>query len=157
MSYTPTSWNTGDTITAAAMNKIENGIANANAGNIMIVEIEDDDGDFVMNKTYAEIYNALKDGIPCYAHNPTRATTNIDSAYVTWADLSPIVLAYKYDIKYRILVGGASALYFSSVTDTLGTPAVQVFAADVSTDNPVWIKRVYVPSNYLVLDANYQG
>lgn len=31
MSYTPTSWNTGDTITAAAMNKIENGIANAGA------------------------------------------------------------------------------------------------------------------------------
>ena len=32
MSYTPTSWNTGDTITAAAMNKIENGIANAGGG-----------------------------------------------------------------------------------------------------------------------------
>ena len=31
MSYTPTSWNTGDTITAAAMNKIENGIASAEA------------------------------------------------------------------------------------------------------------------------------
>lgn len=29
MSYTPTSWSTGDTITATAMNKIENGIANA--------------------------------------------------------------------------------------------------------------------------------
>lgn len=29
MSYTPTSWSTGDTITASAMNKIENGIANA--------------------------------------------------------------------------------------------------------------------------------
>lgn len=29
MSYTPTNWNTGDTITASALNKIENGIANA--------------------------------------------------------------------------------------------------------------------------------
>jgi hypothetical protein len=29
MSYTPTNWSTGDTITASAMNKIENGIANA--------------------------------------------------------------------------------------------------------------------------------
>ena len=29
MSYTPTTWTTGDTITATAMNKIENGIANA--------------------------------------------------------------------------------------------------------------------------------
>lgn len=29
MSYTPTTWTTGDTITASAMNKIENGIAGA--------------------------------------------------------------------------------------------------------------------------------
>ena len=32
MSYTPTTWSTGDTITASAMNKIENGIANAGGG-----------------------------------------------------------------------------------------------------------------------------
>lgn len=32
MSYTPTTWTTGDTITATAMNKIENGIANAGGG-----------------------------------------------------------------------------------------------------------------------------
>lgn len=32
MSYTPTTWTTGDTITATAMNKIENGIANAGSG-----------------------------------------------------------------------------------------------------------------------------
>jgi len=32
MAYTPTTWTTGDTITASAMNKIENGIANAGGG-----------------------------------------------------------------------------------------------------------------------------
>lgn len=32
MSYTPTNWSTGDTITASSMNKIENGIANASSG-----------------------------------------------------------------------------------------------------------------------------
>lgn len=32
MAYTPTQWNTGDTITASALNKIENGIANAGGG-----------------------------------------------------------------------------------------------------------------------------
>lgn len=32
MSYTPTNWTTGDTITAASLNKIENGIANAGGG-----------------------------------------------------------------------------------------------------------------------------
>lgn len=38
MSYTPTSWTTGDTITATAMNKIENGIANA--GNVATVIVD---------------------------------------------------------------------------------------------------------------------
>lgn len=36
MAYNPTTWTTGDTITATAMNKIENGIANAGGGNPVI-------------------------------------------------------------------------------------------------------------------------
>lgn len=45
MSYTPTTWQTGDTITAEALNNMESGIAGAlaanqgaaNAGNILVV------------------------------------------------------------------------------------------------------------------------
>lgn len=36
MSYTPTTWTTGDTITATALNKIENGIANAGGGGCVV-------------------------------------------------------------------------------------------------------------------------
>ena len=36
MSYTPTTWNTGDTITASAMNKIENGIVGAGGHDLVI-------------------------------------------------------------------------------------------------------------------------
>ena len=36
MSYTPTTWTTGDTITASAMNKIENGIAGAGGYDLII-------------------------------------------------------------------------------------------------------------------------
>lgn len=36
MSYTPTTWATGDTLTATAMNKIENGIANAGGYDVVI-------------------------------------------------------------------------------------------------------------------------
>ena len=39
MSYTPTTWSTGDTITASAMNKIENGIANASGGQIPLLVV----------------------------------------------------------------------------------------------------------------------
>lgn len=37
MSYTPTTWTTGDTITASALNKIENGIADAGGGGVASV------------------------------------------------------------------------------------------------------------------------
>lgn len=37
MAYTPTTWTTGDTITASAMNKIENGIAGA--GSVATVRV----------------------------------------------------------------------------------------------------------------------
>lgn len=43
MSYTPTSWNTGDTITASALNKIEQGIANA-GGSVARVLVNFNDG-----------------------------------------------------------------------------------------------------------------
>lgn len=36
MAYTPTTWTTGDTITASAMNKIENGIAGAGGYDLVI-------------------------------------------------------------------------------------------------------------------------
>lgn len=36
MAYTPTTWTTGDTITASAMNKLENGVANAGGYDLII-------------------------------------------------------------------------------------------------------------------------
>lgn len=46
MAYTPTTWQTGDTITATAMNKIENGIANAGGGNPVIKMVSTNFGSY---------------------------------------------------------------------------------------------------------------
>lgn len=46
MSYTPTTWNTGDTITPSALNKIEQGIANAGGGNPAIKMVANDFGSY---------------------------------------------------------------------------------------------------------------
>lgn len=40
MSYTPTTWTTGDTITATALNKIEQGIAGAGGGYDLVIEYD---------------------------------------------------------------------------------------------------------------------
>ena len=59
MSYTPTTWTTGDTITASAMNKIENGIANAGGGGTEVVII------YMPNSTIG--YQAEGDFASCLA------------------------------------------------------------------------------------------
>ena len=57
MSYTPTSWQNGDVITSAKLNKIENGIANAGGGtNILFATI--DTSTMALDKTWQELVNA---------------------------------------------------------------------------------------------------
>lgn len=55
MSYTPTQWATGDIITAEKLNKLENGVANAGGGGVLIVHV-DENG--VLDKTWKEIHDA---------------------------------------------------------------------------------------------------
>ena len=62
MSYTPTNWQTGDTITAEKLNNMESGIENAN--NPFIVTLTPTAQDFsgTMDKTVAEINAAYEAG-----------------------------------------------------------------------------------------------
>lgn len=65
MSYTPTNWQTGDTITAEKLNKMESGIsANDTALTPFIVTLTPTAQDFsgTMDKTVAEIYAAYQSG-----------------------------------------------------------------------------------------------
>ena len=64
MSYTPTEWSSGDTITAAKMNKLEQGVANA-GGVVVIHETITHDGDrttHTLDHTAQEIYDLLAAG-----------------------------------------------------------------------------------------------
>lgn len=60
MSYEPTQWAVGDKITAAKMNKIEDGIANRS----LKVIVEEQNNDLVITShTWQEIYDAMDNGI----------------------------------------------------------------------------------------------
>ena len=59
MAYTPTNWTTGDTITATAMNKIENGIANAGGGVSGLCT----DTSGTLDKSYNDIVAILEAGV----------------------------------------------------------------------------------------------
>lgn len=69
MSYTPTTWKSGDTVTSTKLNKIEQGIANNILfvnGTVSYTEAEDDEDStqmITLNKTWQEIVDAANNGI----------------------------------------------------------------------------------------------
>lgn len=62
MSYTPTTWTTGDTITATKLNKIEQGIASAGGGYDFVITGEWDD-EWINLSLESGSYSALSTAI----------------------------------------------------------------------------------------------
>lgn len=60
MAYTPTTWVTGDVITATKLNNMEQGIANA--GGAVIVGYTFEDGTITLDKTWQEINDGMAAG-----------------------------------------------------------------------------------------------
>ena len=154
MTYTPTTWTTGDTITASALNKIEQGIADAGGGaGGLVVNVMSVDGTLTMDATYAEIYEAMKSGTPCficYTGNAYVPPDDIDSAYAHRVTLVEISRCYKYDDVYRVHAPTSRPLTVSNISD-LSTPAVYVFQASGADDYPTFYRTVYVnPANCFV-------
>ncbi len=68
MSYTPTNWKTGDVVTSAKLNKLEQGVADAGGGSsgggVLVVNITFDGNTETMDKTWQEIHDAADEGLP---------------------------------------------------------------------------------------------
>lgn len=143
MSYTPTSWNTGDTVTAAAMNKIENGIANA--GGALICTVEPIDGLMSLNKTVQEIYDALIGGTPVYAlyQYGILGTDFSGSIY-----LAPVVKIYNYmntDV-IRVCVQKPTYLGAKGGHYYTHTPSVALFTASGLNQYPSFDTTIMIPA-----------
>lgn len=92
MAYTPTTWTTGDTITASAMNKIENGIANA--GSALITQLGAGDA---LDKTVRELNDALLAGTPVYLiYSYGIVDGSSSSWYSAETRLCPLIAIYRY-------------------------------------------------------------
>lgn len=67
MSYTPTEWKNGDTITAEKLNKIESGIKEGSE--VLFVKWKEgfyDQGMHCLDKTWGELYDAIASGKAIY-------------------------------------------------------------------------------------------
>jgi hypothetical protein len=99
MAYTPTTWTTGDTITATAMNKIENGIASG-GGYDLIVECSynvTNPNPVIVSGSILDCEDKLDNGEPvnaiCIAKSewswtPSTANTNKEGCYLPLVFLS---------------------------------------------------------------------
>jgi len=62
MSYTPTEWNTGDVITSAKLNKLEQGVAEAGGSGGGFLKVGFDTETLTLDKTWKQIFDALSAG-----------------------------------------------------------------------------------------------
>lgn len=78
MAYTPTTWSSGDTITATKLNKIEQGIASVNLLVGTTTTTSDSTTTITLDKTCQEIYDAFMagDSIKIIASNTSSSQSN---------------------------------------------------------------------------------
>lgn len=140
MSYTPTNWSTGDTITASALNKIEQGIAGGGGGAVII-----EDNGTQLDKTFAEIYELIHSGTPCYisyTHSGSPSLSDLDTEFAYFVSLMPVLAVKKYDDMYRVYASASRSQYVSN-TNYVGGAAVWAYQANSSSDYPTFFRTTY--------------
>lgn len=145
MSYTPTTWTTGDTITATKLNKIEQGIANA--GSALICRTTFDGDYFVLDHTVQEIYEALLSGTPAYIlYEDGDFTAYFGSIY-----LAPIIAVghYNYANTIRIVASKPKRQQFDNEYYNY-TMGALVYEASSLSDYPWYLKATGVSTSAMV-------
>ena len=147
MSYTAHTWEDREDITAARLNAIENALA---AATPLIVECTNvtqniwllTAGD-TLNKTYREIYDALKAGIPVYIRWGVPTDPEAVSPVLANASLIPVKVAYRYDTYYRIAVEWPVARGQWGNVDHVFQSTVVTFSASGVSAYPTFAVVVY--------------
>ena len=79
MGYTKNTWQTGDVVTAAKLNNMENGIADANSIVLIVSVIEEDD--IYLSNTWQEIHDAIENGKIVYCVRADSDSASRDPIY----------------------------------------------------------------------------
>ena len=87
MSYTPTEWKSGDVVTSAKLNKLEEGVASSGGALIATLTQTLDGEEWINNgcdKTLDELKAAMESGVPIIFKNDISSSDTIDIKYF-WA------------------------------------------------------------------------
>lgn len=116
MAYTPTNWECGDVVTAEALNKIEQGIAEAGGNSLFIVNYDYTN----IDKTFAEITQAVNDG----------KTVIANVAYGQAVFFLKLVSADSIDVRFSAVVPNLTANTISSAV---------LYALEIDSSDNVYI------------------
>lgn len=128
MTYVKTNWKTGDTITADKLNNIENGIASSGSGGgFLVVTVSTPSGynGKILDKTYAEIKEALSAKIPVYIYEYTEETVEEIGITTNSTIFEPIVIAEKQyndedeSTYYRVSTNSTYAFFANSEDEVM--------------------------------------
>lgn len=147
MAYTPTTWNTGDDVTATKLNKLENGVANA--GSVLICNCSNNGSNYVLDKTVQEIYDALGSGTPVYIKYIYGV---LPTNYVSHSWFAPIikVYGYAYSDNIRIIATWVRETSVSTGTGNyLYAPCAVIFSASGLNEYPSFYKCVSITDTSL--------
>lgn len=151
MSYTPTTWTTGDTITATKLNKLENGVANAGSVLICNTSFSAQTQTFVLDKTVQEIYDALLSGTPAYI----KYQYGDFETYTGTLYLAPIVAItnYAYTETIRIIASKPKRQNFDGDYYNYSAGAL-VYQATALDAYPTFYKATGVATTAMVTSNN---
>lgn len=141
MAYVEHEWVNGETITAAKLNNIEEGIteaAQSGGGGVLICNssYDDDNDNYVLDKTAGEIYDALLAGTPVYIKYQYGTPTE---TYEGTLYLAPVIrfTNYNYTHDLKIYASRPSTGVVSN-TATVGLPGVLTYTASGLDEYPVF-------------------
>lgn len=148
MSYTPHTWTTNETITAAKLNNIEDGVQEAaqSGGGALIVNSSwsDDVSNDVLDKTVQEIYDALLSGTPVYIKFQYGV---LDTDFSGTLYLAPVVKIYNYDYTnvIRVVAAKPTMAVVQNILN-VAVPGCLIYGANGLNDYPVHVNSTMVNS-----------
>lgn len=104
MSYDPTNWQTGDVVTSQKLNKLEQGVADAGGGGLLIVNMTMTGDAMTLDKTWQEIYDAVP---AVMVVDPTENDKSVYMVYEVFVDDG-----------YHVDIGHGSVSFPSFFTDS---------------------------------------
>ena len=123
---------------ALLLKMIEEGGGGGGGGAVIIT-----DNGTSLDKTFAEIYNLVLSGTPCYiSYTGNKATSDLDSDYVYSVMLLPIVKVHKYNDIYRVYASSSSYIQMPPSLVSAGTPEIWAYSATSANANPVFYCKV---------------